>query len=561
MPIGFSRIHFTAGPRVGATPLEISPSSLVLLVGPNNSGKSLALRELESWCEGEEISGLVISELQITAPESLQEAEDLLDGFRIPSQKDNDTPENLIRVSKHALFGGPENHSANIEKRHLNDALKASDQSYLRKHLMKFFTIRLDGRNRFELSTPRELHDPRVPPKNHLMALLRDENARSNLRRLTFEAFGLYCVIDPTRGSRLFLQMCEAPPKRGEELGLEDASIEYHSRGINIDRMGDGVQAYVGLLSAILSLPQRVLLIDEPDAFLHPPLARRLGRNLCELMNDREGVLIAATHSSDFVLGALETEQNAIIVRLSYEGGIGTARQLNTPKIKSLMLDPMLRSTKAFEGLFHRAAIVVEGDSDRVFYEEINRRLIRNNRGTDDALFINAQNWQTIYKIIDPLRNLGIPAAATLDFDTLSEFNSSIWNNIYSATNISGAFATRMSSERVNCAAIIARVGRQICKVSGLSALNPADKSVVESHLNKLAQRGIFIVPVGEVEHWLGYTGLSPTPKKGWIIRAFSILGNDPSDSTYLSPARRDVWGFLDRIGSWTSRTSRLGMS
>jgi predicted ATPase len=42
----------------------------------------------------------------------------------------------------------------------------------------------------------------------------------------------------------------------------------------------DGVQAFVGIVCAVLWGDYRAILIDEPEAFLHPPLARKLGRQL-----------------------------------------------------------------------------------------------------------------------------------------------------------------------------------------------------------------------------------------------------------------------------------------
>jgi len=59
--------------------------------------------------------------------------------------------------------------------------------------------------------------------------------------------------------------------------------------------------------------------------------------------------------------------------------------------------------------------------TDRAFYDEMNRRLELKSRGIKDALFLNGQNKQTIYRLIQPLRRLGIPAAAVVDLDMIKE--------------------------------------------------------------------------------------------------------------------------------------------
>src|SRR3712207_7056400 len=58
--------------------------------------------------------------------------------------------------------------------------------------------------------------------------------------------------------------------------------------------------------------------------------------------------------------------------------------------------------------------------SDRVFYSEINERLLAARAGgADGCVFLNAQNKQTIRRILRPLREMGIPAVAVVDLDLL----------------------------------------------------------------------------------------------------------------------------------------------
>ena len=44
-----------------------------------------------------------------------------------------------------------------------------------------------------------------------------------------------------------------------------------------LDDQGDGIRSFVGISVALLALKRALFLIDEPEAFLHPPQAFRLG--------------------------------------------------------------------------------------------------------------------------------------------------------------------------------------------------------------------------------------------------------------------------------------------
>src|SRR5687767_11233720 len=85
-----------------------------------------------------------------------------------------------------------------------------------------------------------------------------------------------------------------------------------------------------------------------------------------------------------------------------------------------MMRDPLLRSTGVLGALFHEGAVVCEADADRVFYAEVNERLLAHRAGgADGCVFLNAQNKQTVRRIVRPLREMGLPAAAILDLDLL----------------------------------------------------------------------------------------------------------------------------------------------
>jgi hypothetical protein len=64
------RITFTSGSSASAGPLTIDPRPITVLVGPNNSGKSSVLREIEAWCKtGPQQERKVVAEMAVDLPD------------------------------------------------------------------------------------------------------------------------------------------------------------------------------------------------------------------------------------------------------------------------------------------------------------------------------------------------------------------------------------------------------------------------------------------------------------------------------------------------------------
>src|SRR5207249_2884234 len=103
--------------------------------------------------------------------------------------------------------------------------------------------------------------------------LFRDDKRRAELRRIIHEAFGVYLVIDPTQLGQFRLRLSPVPPPSSViERGLHDEAVAFHAAAQPIDLGSDGIKAFSGMMSEIVAGDPAVLLIDEPEAFLHPAL-------------------------------------------------------------------------------------------------------------------------------------------------------------------------------------------------------------------------------------------------------------------------------------------------
>ncbi|HVZ58714.1 MAG TPA: AAA family ATPase [Patescibacteria group bacterium] len=559
--IYIKKIKFFAGKNQNSSPLDISVGRVVVFVGPNNSGKSLSLREIEDWSTiGSDSPRKIIQDIEMNYTKRGIEIEKIYKFFSSKPPGGQVLSPSQKYIVHHSFKQGQSVRNITIDVQAVKDAVTASNISFLRDNLFSLFTVRLDGRTRFVLTDPKQSGDLQIAPQNHLWSLFTNDVVRAKVRKLIYDALNYYFVIDLTGLSQFRIRLSlKPPPSDVVERGTHGESLKFHSQAPEIKEYSDGVQAFVGLISAVMSIPDKIILIDEPEAFLHPPLARRLGSYLSKISNDRNASLLVSTHSAEFLMGCLETEENTSVVRLTYSRNIPTARVLPAVDLENLINDPLLRSTGVYRALFHSSVVISEADADRAFYDEINRRLVNKGKGIVDSLFISPQTKDTIGRMIKPLREIGIPAAAIIDLDLLVDVPTK-WKKIMDACQISGVDRTFVDSEKLYFKSIFDGIGKDTYKKRGINALDLADRTRVRLLLKKLNEYGLFIVYKGELECWLqnvGGRGHGPD----WLISIFSKIGKKETDTNYLFPATGDVWGFLNSIAKWVSDPHRLGVS
>lgn len=564
MSIKLSSIEFKAGSTSTDKHLSIPADHIIILVGPNNSGKSLALREIESICSGQHLQTKVVENAMIDYPKSADDVIELMRQFETSPPNENSITPGNFWVGQHTFSSQTPERNFELNVPGLRNAVQNGEMNLIQLWVSAFFTTRLDGRTRFLLTDPKNTGDLQLHPKNHLWALFKDDKAREQVRELTEKAFGLHFVIDPTGMTKFRIRMSHTKPlSQQEEQGLDNSAREFHRKAEDISTLSDGVQAYVGLVSAVMSLNHKILLIDEPEAFLHPPLSRRLGTDLTKIAKERSASIIISTHSAPFVMGCVETSENVTIVRLTYENSIASARKLDSMELKDILKSSLLRSTGVIQGLFHRAVIVGESDADRAFYDEINRRLLMNDRGIADALFLNAQNMQTVYRLVGPLRRLGIPAVAIVDLDYITQTGAN-WTQLLSACQIPDIQRLQLDTERTYFEDIFSKLpltekGARAIKDGGINRLNPTDKIRLEKFLSTLSEYGLFLVQNGELESWLSSLQVSGHGT-AWLINMFNAIGDNDDAGNFLRPTDEDVWIFIDKIAKWVRDSSRKGV-
>jgi hypothetical protein len=150
---------------------------------------------------------------------------------------------------------------------------------------LAFNTLLLDGRSRINLIAQQGAGDLQQPPYTSFQVLFRDDAKRCEVRRIIYDAFGTYFVIDPTSLGQLRLRLSSRPPETDmEERGIHNEAVQFHSKAFPVEQGSDGVKAFTGIITEIIAGDPAIILIDEPEAFLYPPLAFKLGKKLLSLV-------------------------------------------------------------------------------------------------------------------------------------------------------------------------------------------------------------------------------------------------------------------------------------
>lgn len=395
--VSLAKLVFSGGDEV-----TLSPTDKIMLVGANNSGKSRTIREIERKC-GE---GDGYADLMVLKSISLD---------KVGSQKDL---ESYVQ-----LRGKRVDTSYSVGDWNLSMyALPQWSQDYLVSGLAAGFIKNLNAASRLGICDLQTNIAPNEPASRPQHLLYRDDALMNQASNLFKRAFGVELMIDFLGGSRIPIHIGITP--RGA--GFEDRASSKYSQAVNaqpaLHDQGDGMKSYAGIIFEAIASKRDILCIDEPEAFLHPPQARKLGE---ALSTNVSGQLIVATHSSDILRGFLEGHKGKVrILRILREGNVNNIYEANSTSIEELWKTPALRFSNALDAIFHDQAILCEDDSDcRLVSSMADHMQTGSDDSWPDTAYVPMGGKSNIPKAAAILRAVGVPVKAIFDFDFISDSN------------------------------------------------------------------------------------------------------------------------------------------
>lgn len=546
--VTISKLQFNDG-----TEVELGDDDILVIVGPNNSGKSQSLRDIQQRVSGENPTKVVTGS-SLRKVGTTEELETWIDA-RI---KNRDT------ADPSAVGLGTTIPSSTARTRW-------AEPDKLR-NLAPFFSVLVDTANRLGIVQPPNSINPLTDTPNHPFHLLYGNDDLLKLVSDKFrEAFGTDLTLNYAAGNTLPLHVGVAPSRTPADDRVSTAYLELLRSLPLLHEQGDGMRSFVGSLLHALIGDRSIVLLDEPEAFLHPPQARMLGSMLAT--NKPSGrQLVIATHSGDLLHGLLDSGKPIQVIRLTREGNVNSASILKSADVAVLWNDPLFRFSNILDGLFHEQVVVCEADADCRFYAAVNDKAPQSSTHYSETMFTYGSGKDRIATIVRSLKSLNVPVDAILDFDVLSaerplkdivEALGGVWSEVagyWSTVKDSVERSTpeldaNLLKEQVteslasaNDAVSLSRVADHIkstlrasrpwanTKRSGLSGLESgAVFDAAQNLLEKLAVLGLHVVPCGELEQFVPSI---PHHGPAWVIEA---VKRDLSTDLELQAARQFV--------------------
>ncbi|MCD8231198.1 MAG: AAA family ATPase [Clostridiales bacterium] len=567
---------------------SFTPGRINVFVGANNCGKTQLLKDMLAFITGSKADPVILSELDITYPETWTDMENAYD-MEIININQNPQLRHIVPT----LDSNPKGVNAPNLFKSLESWLK-SDQYAFRAATGDGLVTYLNTDNRLKLALRQPVQDlEKRGAKNVLEALyISGSSTTEKIKKYIRSIFGVEIYFNAFNLGMLEFRV-------GDDFSHisnnpQDAFKELRDFPL-LDNQGDGLRSVLGIVTAILSVKKPIILLDEPEAFLHPPQAMQLGELISDLVEADRQIFIA-THSADFLKGLIGSTKDAVIVHLNREKNVTRANVLDSITLNNIVVDPLLSSSRVLEGMFYKGVVATEGDADTVFYQ----RLFQKVGASDEIHFVNAHNKQTLKKIIDPYKKLGIKFAMIADADVirdthefleilkvtsdeklinqiceerdaiLNHFKSRSKYEIFSdlkdkTKEILDKYNINVDDDDGVIESVIFDYRSELKKIreeadelfefkrSGRASLPDDLKNTFDKLWDSCSRIGLFIVSVGELESWLCDYGIGRTKNKSkWIGEALNKLYEIEHDPD------KAVWQFVDALKAYFENHENL---
>jgi hypothetical protein len=397
--IFLSGIEFSDGTR-----LALDCNTTLVITGPNNTGKSSVLREIRENLAHARPFGPVVKSADF-------QTEGSVEAFReVIAERSVKTPDRYLPEA--ISIAGDIYDSSKIEEHYKKCFVGAGPSALFYSHL--------GAGERLALTEPTRKDDYTASgPKRPLQWLEVEEDIESKVSDYFEKAFRMKLVLNRLAGEKLKLHVYRPADFASVPAGNTGTRRKWLASLDELHRQGDGMRSYTGTLLALCANPKSLILLDEPEAFLHPPHARKLASFVGE--GGPRAQLIVATHDDEFIKSLLDRSGDRVtIIRLDRHLDRNKVTVLSSSEIQRFWADPLLRTSDLLSALFHEVAIICEGDSDARFFRALLEATEEQTTDKDFRIF-HLGGKDRMPNIVAALRAIGVPVVAVVDIDILND--------------------------------------------------------------------------------------------------------------------------------------------
>jgi hypothetical protein len=386
------------------TIVALQPNDIVLFVGPNNAGKSLALRDIQAHI-GVPTKRKVVSSAKLRRSGTIEEYREFM---RSASRIDGDSRNQHYRGYGFAVA------ATHVDHAWVTDLT----------HVRSLFCLRIPTETRITASNAA----PAIsvldqPPSHPIHMLFIDDRIEERMSGYFRQAFGEDLIVFRAGVGTWPLLVGKRPTIQD---GEDRVSATYNERLLDgttpLTEQGDGMRSFASVILHMLAPDTpSILLLDEPEAFLHPPQARLLGEFIAKERPERAQLFIA-THSPDVLQGLLNAAPDQLrVIRLQRDGSINRVKELDKAHTRALNSDSVMKFTSVLSGIFHQRVVICESDADCMFYSAVLDVPSVRGPQNPDVLFVHAGGKHRMAALAEALRALDVHVDVVADFDLLNE--------------------------------------------------------------------------------------------------------------------------------------------
>lgn len=264
---------------------------------------------------------------------------------------------------------------------------------------------------------------------------------------------------------------------------------------------------------------RRLLLIDEPELYLHPQGVRRLRQSLSELSSAGFQVIVS-THSP--LMLSRENAPDTVIVRKTADAGASANAPLRQAVLTALASAPSQTRTlfalgNVAEIYFADLVILCEGKTDERLLPLAYEKIYGKEPALDHISFVSVGACSDIPKALPVLSAMGIKACAVADLDFAfvdarkctprlldrDGADMEAARQLFERLRQNNEFAIGGNGLPVNDK----RTGSLAADAWALLAADDDGRDIAQTCHMQLLQSSIWVWPVGAIEHVTGHTG------------------------------------------------------
>lgn len=384
--------------------ISLNPDSILVFVGPNNAGKSQAIRDIYDMVS-DNPQGVVVNSELIDKPN----VDDVTAFMK----------EYAVLDARHSKYSGFNFDIFEFNYQKYSDCVEAKEP--LPDGFREAYFAFLNTGDRLTVCNPANQIDRTAPAENLIHVLTRDEGYRSKVSNAFREAFDTDVLPHYTNGTSI--PLCLGADIHSFEA---ESSFEiYEKLNGYLDQypkahlQGDGIKSYLGILLYLYYGQFSTLFIDEPESFLHPPQAFQMGKTLGN-SNDKQ--LFITTHSKELLNGLLQSSSKRLkIIRVERCENTNKFAQIKPDDLNILNTTTFLKYSDAIDSLFHTRTVLCESDSDCKFYEAMLDRVSGSHGVTTSTLLLPVGGKSRFKDYLKLLRSLSIKPIVIPDADILND--------------------------------------------------------------------------------------------------------------------------------------------